>query len=229
MSIYDLDINFVSEKLTPPELRQDKRLAWLRVLLAGLQRKHEDIFDNNLKSFKTGDWLNAWSSAATYVAGDQVKVGIARYEALQGNGNIFPVGNTDYWLLIEKDFVGTDARKQFYSGKMSFEYALNLYLNTFPTAFPTIYIATQGNANPTFMLNNNVAPYLNYMPVASNFQQFYMANVSSYSAGSVNFIIYVPLAVYNALGSDNTTRTNVVRTVADKYNTAGMTYSVVTY
>lgn len=226
--IYDLDIDFVSEKLAPPELRTPIRLAWLRVLLAAFQVKHDNIFAAN--SFKTGELITPkWTSAPTFNVGDYSRVGIARYQSKVNNAGYFPPDNPTIWQLIETDFVGTDIRKNTYAGKMSFEHILNLYLQDSPTAVPTIYIATQGNANATFMLNNNVAPYLNFMPTVSNFQQYYMANVSTYLSGYVNFIVYVPLAAYNALGIDNTTRTNIVRAIVDKYNTAGMTYDVAVY
>lgn len=231
-TIYDLNTDYVSEKLMPPELRKENRLAWMRVLLAGLKKKHKDIF-NYTNSFSSGISIDWYDSAVAYVPGDYARVGIARYECLAACTGEFPVNNPDFWYKTVTDFVGTDARKNFYAGKMTLEFVLDLYLQqpnpTFSYTYQPIYIATQGNANSTFMLNNNVSPYLNYMPTSSNFQQNYLANVSTYSAGAVNFIVYVPALLYAVLGTTNADRTNTVRSVVDKYNTAGMTYDVTTY
>ena len=227
-SIYDLDVYYVSEKLTPPELRTSKRLDWINTLLTPIQKKHNEGFGLT-DSFKTGLLLLFWNNANFYNIGDQVRVGIARYENLNPGSGVFPVGNPNEWLLIETDFVGTDIRKNIYAGKMSMEFILNLYFNTTPTTTPTIYIQTQGSATPTMMMNNDSSPFLNYMPSDSLFSQIYMASISTYYAGLVNFFVYVPNAIFLGLGVNTADRKNTVRGIVDRYNTAGMTYDIIPY
>ena len=230
-SIYDLDPDYVSEKLVPPELRGPIRLAWLRVLLSALKAKHQNIFGST-NSFSSGLVTDWYDSTTAYSVGDNVRVGIARYECTQAGTGFFPPSNRDYWVKIASDFVGTDARKNFYAGKMSLEYLLNLYLQPasyWTTSGPPIYIATLGSANATLMMGNNVAPFNNWMPNNSVFEQNYMANFSIYYTGFVNFHVFVPTAVYNALASTNLDRTNICRSVVDRFNTAGMTYDIITY
>lgn len=230
-SIYDLDIDYVAEKYIPPELRQPKRLALLRVLLVALKRRHRDIFGPT-ESFVNGDVTPFWDTLTTYSYGQNVRVGIQRWECTEvaGSTGEFPKDYPDVWHLIADDFVGIDQRVAFRGGKMSMEYALNLYLNfvTF-TIIPPIYIATQSNATPTMMLNNNVAPYLNYMSNNPVFQQTYMANNSIYTTSNVNFIVYVPTLLFNSLGATYSDCQNVVRGYVDKWNIAGMTYDVQPY
>ncbi len=227
-SIYDFNAYYLKEKNMPPELRTPKRLAWLDVLVRVIQKKHEEAFANS-NSFKTGFSLLFWDFFTSYNIGDQVRVGIARYENLKPGSGVFPVGNTDDWLLLDTDFIGTDIRSKIYAGKMSLEYILNLYFNNTFQNLPPIYIQTQGSAYPTMMMNNNSQPFLNYMPSNSLLQQFYMPSVSTYSNGAVNFIVYVPNAIFQNLGATLADQKNTVRNIVDRYNTAGITYDVLPY
>lgn len=228
MSIYNFDTDFTSEQLTPPELRTPKRLAWLRVLLEPIQRKWRDIFANNV-SFKRGTEVPTWDVAGSYAAGQQVKVGIRRYESKEFQSGFFPPTYPEYWTLIEEDFVGTDARVKFYAGKMSLEYALNLYLNYSATWFPNIYVSTNANAYPTMFLNNSENQALNWMANNSIYTPYFMAQTSTYTSNTFNFVVWVPLALWNTFGTNTNDRNNTVRNVVDRYNTAGVTYTISTY
>jgi hypothetical protein len=228
MSIFDFDINYVADKLLPPELRKPIRFAWIKVLLAGLREKYQNIFGLT-NSFKRGSFCSPWTSAGTWGAGVNVKVGIKRYKALQTNSGNFPPSSPQFWTLIADDFVGSDARVKFNAVKITFEYALNLYLNTSPTATPTIYISTNNLANPTMMLNQVSPSPLSLMPNNSVFTQYYMAQNSTYTNASVNYTIFVPILVWNSLASNNNDREQVVRSIADRYNMAGKIYNVTPY
>lgn len=231
MSIFTYDVNTVIERLLPPELRTPKRIAWLRVLLRSMQVKWERTFGPN-ESFQNNLTLLKWDSAYNYSQGEFARVGIKLYECLASSSlNEFPSSNPDKWLLVLDDFVGSNPRVKFTASKITFEFALNLYLNTSPYAVPTIYIQTQGNAYATLMMNSDstIAPYLNYMPNNSVHSQYFMANVSTYVTGVVNYIIFVPIAVWVGLGSSSTERDNRVRAIANRYNIAGKTYKIQTY
>ena len=229
-SIYDMDIDYVTEKNVPPDLRKPVRLALLRVLNYGLKKKYNEIF-GPLNSYANGDYVYPWSTLTTYNQGDNVSVGIERWECMAASSlGEFPKNNTDVWHKISDDFLGCNKRVNIYAGKMSMEYFLNLYLNNVSFAIiPLVYIATQTNATPTMMLNNNVAPYLNYMSNNPVFQATYMASVSTYTTSAVNFIVYVPSALFYTLGSTFADCQNVVRGFVDKWNTAGITYDVQPY
>ena len=75
----------------------------------------------------------------------------------------------------------------------------------------------------------NSGTYSSSMPINSINQINYLGNAYTYTSFSYDYEIYVPIAVYNTLGTDATNKENAIRNFADLYNLAGMTYSVVTY
>lgn len=224
MSIYGFDTDYISEKLTPPQLRTTKRLAWLRVLTSDLQAKFNDIF--GVQSYYNGFSLANWSSVTAYTAGNRVKYGVSIYECLVANTGLTPEVNTTEWLLIELDFVGANERVKYNSQKMVLEYVLNRYLNTTATTMPTIYILTNTVDVNGFYMGIDGQSELGELGVNTNQDDFLG---TSYTLNGYDFTIYVPLALYTSLGTTAANRENRVRNVADKYVIAGINYNVTTY
>jgi hypothetical protein len=226
MSIYLFDNKIIVDQLTPPLLRKPIRLAWLYTLTYPIQRKFNDTFANT-KSFKKGYLTVAkWNSGVTYTTGDKVRYGIKIYEALEGSTGVVPFENEDTWLLICNDFVGADSRVKFNNQKMLFEYVLNLYLNTTATTLPTIYITRNTIDINGFYLGVDGVTDLGELGTNTNQKQFLG---TSYSLNQYAFTINVPLALYTSLGSTATNRENMVKEIADRYNSAGALYNIVTY
>ncbi len=219
--MYSFSTSYISEKLVPPVLRQVKILAFLRVLLVSVQTKWDDF-----KKYISGSSEIKWSNVTAYSVGDRVKYGYSIYEALQSSTGEIPFENTDYWLLVNKDFVGCDARVKFNSDKIVFDYVLNLYLNITPTTIPTIYTTrNQVDANGFYMGVDGDGLF-GELGTDEN-QNDFMG--TAYSLGQYAMTIYVPLALYTSLASNAADREARVRNIADRYVMAGVLYEIQTY
>lgn len=219
--MYVFNTTYLIEKLTPPVLRKVRVLAYLRVLLASLQIKWNDILE-----YFGGSNYSTWAASDPYLKGDRIKYGYAIYEALIANTNITPYGNESTWLIINKDFVGIDAKVRFNGQKMIFEYVLNLYLNTTATTIPLIYTTRNNVDTNGFYLGVDGDSSFGELGLDSN-QNDYLG--TSYIIGQYAMSIYVPLSIYNSLASSPADRESRVRNIADRYIVAGINYNVLTY
>jgi hypothetical protein len=219
--MYSFNATYLVEKLTPPALRQARILAYLRVLTVSLSYKWLDFLE-----FINSSSYPDFDISSPYTVGDRVKYGYAIYECVKNASLIIPYGNPDYWLLINKDFVGIDARRKFNSQKIVFEYVLNLYLNTTPTTIPLIY-TTRNTVDANGFYIGSIG-YGERGELAKQVNQNDFIG-TGYTLGQYAMTIYVPLALYNSLATTANDREQRVRNVADKYVMAGITYNVLTY
>lgn len=218
--MYAFNTTYLTEKLTPPALRQVRVLAFLRVISAPLTSKWNDFLEYiNGSNYSVFDISNAYS------VGNRIRYGYAIYECIQASTGYLPT-NTDYWLLINKDFVGVDARRKFNGQKLVFEYVLNLYLNTTPYTVPLIYTTRNAVDGNGFYIGSKGYGDRGQMSKSTN-QDDYIG--TGYTIGQYAMTIYVPLALYNSLASTASDREQRVRNVADKYVPAGILYNVTTY
>lgn len=218
--MYAFSTTYLTEKLLPPALRQVRILAFLRVLAIPLQSKWNDFLE-----FISGSSYTNFSDVTFYVVGDRVKYGQSIYECILPIVGVIPY-DTTYWLLINKDFVGCDARVKFNSQKMVFEYVLNLYLNTTPTTLPLIYTTRNTVDVNGFYIGVDGVSELGELGTSVNQDDFLG---TSYTLGQYAMTIYVPLALYTALASTAADREAIVRNIADRYVLAGIEYNVLTY
>lgn len=228
MSLLPYDINYVEEKLVPPVLRTLIRLDWLKVLTYPIQKKYNDIF--SIESFKRSFSSAKWNVLTAYVPGNRVRYGIAIWECLISNTGIDPTSDLVTWLLIEKDFVGTDERIKFSSQHMVFQYVLNRYLNTTAYTLPKIYTLKNSiDTNGFYLGADGDGTYgeLGYNVGSITNQNDFLG--TSYSLNQYAFTIYVPVALFLTLGNNAANREQTVRNVADKYVLAGITYNILTY
>ena len=114
MSIYQIDADYVANQLTPPKLRNVKMVAWIKVLVAPLQK----FAGKTLSRYKQGDASLDYSGATTYNFGDRViYTDKSIYEATyvdsdgvaQSFSGVIPT-NTSFWTLINNVFIGSDER-----------------------------------------------------------------------------------------------------------------------
>lgn len=174
---------------------------------------------------------SAWSNSITYNIGDSV-VGSdnAVYLSLvNSNINHNPTSTTGYWQKVQDNFISVLERVGFNAQILTLEYALNLWFRTTfrqPPSTPDIYIQTNPVVPAVFVVgglesNSSQSYYFDFV----NFNYV----IDSYTITQYNFTIYIPTAVWTALGSNTTGRDNVVRLFANQYNLAGMLYNIQPY
>lgn len=218
MSIYFLDNAFISENLTPPQLRTTKQLAWLNVILKPLSFFSTSIFNK----YQNGDASTVWNSGTTYTLSQKVSHSDkAIYTCMVASSlNESPTTSAS-WRKINDLFIGANERIKYYSQKKLFEYALNRFFIT-----TDIYIENNFIASDVVFLMANGGENSSVMPNSSVNQIHYMGNTPNYVTATNDFTIYVPTAFYNALG---TYKEELIRAFANKYVLAGITYNCVPY
>ena len=226
MSIFSVDYNNVWQQNTPQVLRQPIQLAWGNVLLKPLQYLHELIFEDyvNGSQYGTFDITSAYTLSNRVIYIDR-----GAYECISGTtAGIVPF-NSNFWRKINDNYIGAKERVLYNSQKIIYEYALNRWFQTGvnnPYPGNGIYIETLVTDSTTFLLGSD-GPNSSDLVSNSIYAESYLGN------GLINniydYTIWVPNAVYNALGPNITFRENTIRSVADNYNLAGMQYTVSGY
>lgn len=224
MSIYIFSTDYISEKLLVPSLRKPKHLAWLRVLLSPIQNLWKRIFVD----YSDGSLYVNYDISDSYSRNDRViYTDKAVYECiLDASAGILPT-NATYWVKINDVFIGARERVKYSAQKMVFEYALNKYFQN-PTA-PLIYIENNFIVSDSVFVMSTLGSTSSFMPLDSHLQEDYMGLTPAYSVAGYDYTIYVPIALFTSLGSDDSIREKIVRNFADKYNLAGMNYNVDTF
>lgn len=223
MSFYDYDTEQVNEELLPPQLRQPKEKAWLKILMVPLQWIRDLFFD----SYIAGSNDNTWDDITTYFPGVRaVYFDNAVYEAIQTNINTPPDLYPDYWFKVQDVFIGVEERLKYNSQIIVYEYALN---NWFRNVGATDQIYIQNNVtNTDFFLMGESSVLSSSMSVLSTASTDFMGVV--YTPGAqYDYTIMVPAALFATMGATTQDRENAIRNIANKYNMAGMQYSVATF
>lgn len=225
MGLYELDTDYIGEQLMPPRLRKPKHLAWLKVLLKPLY----NLFNIDFKDYNLGAAYNVYDIGTAYVFGDRVIWTDKRvYECILANTGNLP-SNTTYWLLCQDNFIGLDERIKYNSQKLLFEYALNKFFMVDPLPADQIYITNNFvDASNNFVMDD-ASDESSVMPLDSEFQEDFMDDTATYNTDIYDYTIFVPIAVFTALGDSNANREQTIRNFADLYNLAGMQYNVVSY
>jgi hypothetical protein len=226
---YNINFNTVTKNLLPVSKRKTIFQALFDVLFANTIQSWNFIWANN---YLLGtDISNAWNSGSTYNANDIV-VGADNqvYQSLvASNTNHNPVSTTGYWWLVETNFVGVYERIAYNAQILTFEYALNKWFRTTfrqPTGVPDIYIVNNAVTPHVFVVGaSHTNSAQTYYYDFANFQYV----INAYSFSQYDFTIFIPVAVWTALGSNATDRNNKVRSFADKYNVIGNQYNITTY
>lgn len=217
MSKYSVTYGFLWETLYPPVLRKTVALAWGKVLMDPLQWLHDAIFI----TYKTGTPAANYSNVTAYVIGDRVVYtdrGV--YEAIQATTGNLPTDVT-FWRQVTANYIGTDERVKYTSQKILFEYALNRWFQS-----TGIFIDSLIVNDPSFIMGGS-GPTSSAMVNDSTNAIAYLTE--NYSFNADDFAINVPLAVFNALASNDVDRENVIRDIADIYVIAGINYTVTPY
>lgn len=232
-TIYDIDFNLQADNLNHPNRRKTKFSAFLHSLVYPLQRLHDFFFDyyvaggtytdfNVLTTYNFGDRV-IWDDKCIYEASYVDTTGIP-----QSFNGIYP-NNTAFWIKVNDTFIGVDERVKYNSQKLLFEYALNRFFRVAALPADQIYITNNFiDAGVNFLMNTSSIES-SLMPLNSVYQIHYMGLMPTYQTSVYDYTIFVPDAVYTALGSTANDREYAIRNFADKYNLAGMQYDVQSY
>lgn len=201
--------------MLPSTLRQIKHLAWGKVLLKPLQYLRDLIFED----YANGATCGAYSNGTAYLVGDRVKyIDRAVYECVVSTLGNLPT-DTYYWKKVNNNFIGVRERIRYNSQKTIFEYSINKWFQT-----TGIYVSNTGVQSNSFVMGNT-GPYSSTLYNISRNATNVLTN--GYIVPSANdFTIYVPSAFYNGLGNS---KENIIRSFADKYVLAGITYNITQY
>lgn len=221
--IYDFDVSITGPQLVPPHRRLPKRLSWIYAILLPAQWAWNNLFND----FTNGSTAPIYDPTATYNFGDQAVWSDRKVYQCVSSAPITATDPTDTnnWLKVLDNFIGARERLKYNAQRMVFEYALNRWFFNIGAA-NLIYISNNAPTYQPFVMGQTSA-YSSTMPNNSIYANYFMAN--AISPILTDYTIYVPVALFNTLGTSNSNRERVVRNFADLYNLAGMKYDVVTY
>lgn len=128
----------VSEELLPPQLREPKMLAWLRVLFRPIQYC-ADLF---WRDFLQGANYDDYDNATAYAYGDRVVwYNRSVYELrVTSSTGVKPTGDSlskTNWLFLQKNYTGAETIAKYTGQIIVFEEAINQHFKV--TAAPFIY------------------------------------------------------------------------------------------
>lgn len=229
MPIYDIDYTIQTGNLLPPNKRKPKYLAWLIVLTYPIQWLRNIFFSE----YTEGSTAPFWVIHNNYAIGDRVRNASDHgvYECIVAivNDLIQPSSDPARWIKIADNYVGVREREKYTGQKLSLEFALNKWFRTTfnqPPGTPDIYITNNVLKVFPFIvggLESNSSSVVSDELFADSFI------VDDYNFGVPAFTIFIPVAVWTALSSNAAARDPIVRSFANKYVIAGMTYDIQTY
>jgi hypothetical protein len=223
MSIYNIDFHHQIIEALPVNKRLTKWANWLFVLTYPITWLKNVTYGVFKSSYNPSTW-----SAGTYNNGDVVEYLFKTYISLiDGNTD---VPTTSNWELISNNWRGVDERVYFTANKGTFEYALNLFFRGVWTDITTKDIYIENNViesgffrvglSTTEAQSTFVGLTLSSEPIAEDPENY---------GEQASYTIFVKESIFNGLGSTDTERENTVRSFADRYNIAGLFYSVEKY
>lgn len=208
--------------MLPPDKRATNNVTLLSSLLAPVQWLRDLI----LGSYKSGSTAQQYAPGI-YQKYDQVIYNKAVYSSLIANNTDAPtVGSS--WELIQDDFQGVDQRVLFNGQKLILEYSLN---NRFGTVFrqpnqtSDIYISNNQPLPEVFQFGTVEADSSDFKTTGSD-----QVMINNYTFSAIaNFLINVPMAVYNDLDATGKNNENIIRSFVNKYIPVGINYGIQTY
>jgi hypothetical protein len=237
MGLYDYNLDEATIELLPPQKRDTTNLAFLGVFGAKLQYLH-DLFFNE---YAGGSTASNWQPSISYSYQTRKKyIDNAVYEVINFNGinsSVPPPNDPANWAKVLNTWIGARERARYNSQRLIFEFALNKWFKTVfrqPTSWDS-----NGNITPLsdIYINNNAisnsfffgatAAESSFIPKTASEQRSFINYSTIINRNS--FTINVPIAVYNALGANNSIRDKAIKDFADDYVLAGLYYNILTY
>lgn len=180
-----------------------------------------------------------WDGATVYSKGDYVRALDGVYESLADSNLNNTTSDKTWWLKVLPAFIGSIERSRYTNRYLAMTWQLNRHFGTrfvqppYPSpyggsgSFSDIYIATDAIVNTSFTMYPTGAASSKMYPT---FSTGFMYDPPAFALTSTfKYTVYFPLAVYTALGSTSDSRDKTARSIIDKFNTAGIKYSIATY
>lgn len=214
MSIYDINFNQQANDLLPPDKRMPKNTKLLQAVFSALQWCRDLV----LGSYANGSTAPKWSPGS-YNQYQQVIFQKTVYESLINNNTDQPT--TSNWRIIQSNFLGAIQRVKFNSSHCILEYALNnRFGGTFrippSVSLSDIYIS---NALPIpigLRVGNSIGS-----SVGNSMSSDPVYNSQTFRING--FIIHVPNSIMAM------TSVSEITDFVNPINTAGITFTIVTY
>jgi hypothetical protein len=222
MSIYDISYTNRVVELLPPDKRYSRTVAWFKAIVNQLQYLHTDV----LVDFRTGSDYPIYAPGS-YNKFDRVIYGQSVYESLYDTNTAVPT-DTSKWRLYQLHFLGVEDRLKYNGQVLVLDYAINDRFNTNfrqPPLQSDIYFTINTPAVDVFIVGGDES---NSSTILEMISSEYVINSYSFTAFT-NFVINIPVAVYNALSTDPAARDKIVRGFVDEILHAGLKYSIQTY
>ena len=219
----------------PPQYRLTKFLIFIRSLCYGLVWNMV-----NFNNYRTSTTLLYYNSATPYNADFPVIYNYGVWVSLQsGNAGNTPDASPAWWVNVSPSFIGLTERITFTCAYLRLTWALNRQFNTtfrhppYPSpyggsgTFSDIYIT---NAIPSYVSPawSTIAQPLNMWGTKPNNLGWFTLSVIG-AASSYQYVIHFPVSVYDSLGATDSIRKSIISQFVNKYNIAGLGYSIVTY
>lgn len=221
-----VNVNFNSaiESLLVPDKRTKKTVAFNNALVAGIANNYNLL----TQVYKDYTILPIWAGG-TYAKNDLVKYGNSIFQSVENNNQSQPTYG-DKWRLVSDNFLGSDFRLSITGSKLNLEYALN-------TWFETTFRQPSVGVSDIYLTTNNVVPVSVFRVGINEFEStnVYTNSSEQLVVNSYNFTmqynltINIPVQIFLSLGSTKEIRNSIVRSFADKYINAGLTYKIEVY
>lgn len=219
--MYNIDFNQKVVETLVPDKRLPKTVAYLQQLAKEVSKNNNQL----TTIYKTFQSVAAWT-AGTYNRNSVVRYGKAIYIAVENTNDIPSFNNK--WLMVSPNFMGNDFRIAIRGEKLNLEYTLNTWFATTFRQLPAIsdiYLTTNSITDSVFRvgINENESS-----KVFNNISSEFVVNGYTFT-NQYNLTINVPITVFNALGVSDDIRNSIIRSFADLYISAGITYNIITY
>ena len=243
---FTFDIPTYAQNALPPDKRKPKWILFFQQVLSQITWRWGVFL-----GYRDGESFLLYNPATTYGAGDQVQLLFSTYESLiASNTGNSPDANPDKWILRNKCFIGVTERAKFNGGTIELTFELNRWFNKQLTAFgftgynsgqwPAPYDYGLGGGTWSSIYITNAIPSFSSLisrtaPFDFGVSRTAGTNLISRTIGfagavsSYEFVINIPLAVYDSLGSNDAIRESIVRSVADQYVASGLSYVINPY
>jgi len=225
MSFFKINFQKKAIELTPPDKRSNSFIGWVSALFSQLQYNSDSLFTD----YKEGaGYVAPYNVLVVYSQYNRVRYGQSIYESLI-DGNTYNPTDSNYWRVYQEYFVGVDERILYNSKVLVLEYALNTrFGSTFnqPPIQSDIFLTVNTIPSRPFQVGSDE---FNSSVTYSDKSLEFVVNEYFAPVATANLNINVPIALFNSLANDDNTRTNIIRTFADKYVPAGILYTIITY
>ena len=222
-TIYDIDFKKLAVQILPPDKRFTNNIAFARLILTPIQYLKDLWFG----TWQVGDISPQWTNSVPYTKYARVQYRKTVYESLINNNSDLPTVVTS-WAVVQPNFIGMSERILYNGQLLVLTYALNKWFGTTfrqPNAVSDIYILN--NATPITPFRSATVEALSSV-VYQTYSLDYIYNNPQFAA-PINFTIFCPVAVYNALDTTLLNNDKIFRNFANRYVPAGITYIIQTY